>query len=1231
MRFRKLKLETLEVRQMLAAAPLASVSVPVSDGESHVEHSADAAWPADEVTYAPLDEAVVELDLPSGLPQQFSASFVFAGETWNLTLDKHSVFGANTRFFIDDGGESLVEIDPGVDRSYLGTVAGRPDYAVSALLTENGLMANIIRPGLPSIVIDPKADNQGLHTVSIEESADAHGHQEESSEHVAAEASSAELAMAAATLSQPTPADSSSTASSIAAGSSGSTATLPPSRVISVREFEVGVEIGSAALLNNYSGSTTQQKVDNAMLEAAKIPGNLDARYLHGAGIKHRLGTVIIRTGSDPFTVSNGNDNAGLSAFRNYWNNLQANEGIAPTHDLAVYHVRGGPSGLAYVNSVGTSSRYALTASNGPSSWADGTLVHEFGHSWSLGHVPSNPSSTFYESKPRSNGNAAGGEDVFVSVMHGGGSHNIGRLSSGEANQVYNVSLNKTQFGDLITAAPVKPFGRLDSAISNGGSIIIDVIANDYDANNDVLDVQLRDTVSQQGATISLSMGTGPGGRNEIVYTPASGASGTDFFHYTVVDSSGRTDWGAVYVQNEGPVVVDTSQTKFDYDFGTPTSPVLTSKQVDWKRISPNSFGDISWSTSVSATDRGSGVGANDANRDFVTSSSTATLEHKVANGVWSVVLNMGDASIARDDMAIWAEGVLIANNIDSAAGQYSYVGTSGGSGSPTSFTVPVTDGSLSLTISDAGGADPSWVLNRMSIELIDATPLVLDVYVDPSSGRTVLRNDTNGDVSFDGYVFRDTVASLRPDDWFSLQDQEYDSGTWFEASPSGFQLPELTNEGMTTLSPGDAIYLGEIIYPQLADDLSFEYFNSDTLVLTRGFVRFEQTELPLQPGDYNGDYLVDIADYTVWRDNLGANLESFEGADGNANGTVDVADYHLWKRHYGEGVEVVTLIDATTGNGEFAVDNVSDVSGVGIPTGDVAIDLGRDRAFSQSGGSDIGKGVAVDGWQITRASYPGGNTAIGVDGSYGFAVDAGTGVGQSGQAFANSGVVRVESETITANLQRGAAITVSYSLGTDSSTSDEVQGTLSLLFNEGLASETVHTFPTDVATGLTSPRMSHQYTVPIPFATLRLQFLLDGIVSSRRALLDNVTAEMIQATSTASLVAQEKEIAAFQGGFAELNAAEAIQASTFAAIESPSSLVAPSTRVTFPTYGPQLRAEAATMLLSSEILQTAQTVSDQDDGGNSDDAASLSMNEREEYFAFLDDDFAFTLGDAGP
>lgn len=53
-------------------------------------------------------------------------------------------------------------------------------------------------------------------------------------------------------------------------------------------------------------------------------------------------------------------------------------------------------------------------------------------------------------------------------------------------------------------------------------------------------------------------------------------------------------------------------------------------------------------------------------------------------------------------------------------------------------------------------------------------------------------------------------------------------------------------------------------------------------------------------PGDFNGDGLVTLADYTVWRDNLGApEATALPDGSGDNSGTVDVGDYNTWKNAF--------------------------------------------------------------------------------------------------------------------------------------------------------------------------------------------------------------------------------------------------------------------------------------------------------------------------------------------
>jgi len=57
---------------------------------------------------------------------------------------------------------------------------------------------------------------------------------------------------------------------------------------------------------------------------------------------------------------------------------------------------------------------------------------------------------------------------------------------------------------------------------------------------------------------------------------------------------------------------------------------------------------------------------------------------------------------------------------------------------------------------------------------------------------------------------------------------------------------------------------------------------------------------VPELPGDYNGDHVVDAADYTVWRNNLNTDADL---PNDETPGMVDSGDYDVWKSHFGESL----------------------------------------------------------------------------------------------------------------------------------------------------------------------------------------------------------------------------------------------------------------------------------------------------------------------------------------
>lgn len=75
------------------------------------------------------------------------------------------------------------------------------------------------------------------------------------------------------------------------------------------------------------------------------------------------------------------------------------------------------------------------------------------------------------------------------------------------------------------------------------------------------------------------------------------------------------------------------------------------------------------------------------------------------------------------------------------------------------------------------------------------------------------------------------------------------------------------------------------------------------------------QLSLPIAPGDYNADALVDAADYTLWRDTVGSTADL--RADGNGNFVIDEGDFDVWKSlvgtSYAGGGSLATVPEPTS------------------------------------------------------------------------------------------------------------------------------------------------------------------------------------------------------------------------------------------------------------------------------------------------------------------------------
>ena len=154
------------------------------------------------------------------------------------------------------------------------------------------------------------------------------------------------------------------------------------------------------------------------------------------------------------------------------------------------------------------------------------------------------------------------------------------------------------------------------------------------------------------------------------------------------------------------PTPVTPVPSSYKYDFGTASSPLAAgfTKVTEATTYSAGGFG---WTDLAGLESRDRATLADDLNRDFVMHSSAArTFKVDLPNGNYSVSITMGDTDYAHDNMVVKANGATVLADVDNALGAFTV----------NTFNVTVSGGSLAFEFSDGGGADPTWIVNAVSI-----------------------------------------------------------------------------------------------------------------------------------------------------------------------------------------------------------------------------------------------------------------------------------------------------------------------------------------------------------------------------------------------------------------------------------------------------------------------------------------------------------------------------------
>lgn len=143
--------------------------------------------------------------------------------------------------------------------------------------------------------------------------------------------------------------------------------------------------------------------------------------------------------------------------------------------------------------------------------------------------------------------------------------------------------------------------------------------------------------------------------------------------------------------------------------------------------------------------------------------------------------------------------------------------------------------------------------------------------------------------------------------------------GLWTVKEVDGYLYVHTTHDGVFSYELLNATTLGTLQVHYTASSLAavtgdpapywgFDVAKSGNLMLLSGFAQFHEIRRQTMVGDYNGDGIVSVADYHVWRSNFGFNTLS---ADGNHDGRVDGADYTVWRDNFIANISGLSAVES--------------------------------------------------------------------------------------------------------------------------------------------------------------------------------------------------------------------------------------------------------------------------------------------------------------------------------
>ena len=443
---------------------------------------------------APTAEHVVPLALPSGVPDHFRLALPLGERAETVVLDRHAVRAPGAQLFVYRA-EGTMPVQPWPEvATYRGRLEGRPDLTVLASLTPDGLHATIVDAREVLWRVRPAAAGPGSGLHEIHAGSPPDEPPLECGYH-------AGLGVAAA------------------AATAAATAPIDP---VPAQTCQHLAEIAFDA---DYEFFLAQGGTVPAVVARIEDHMNLvDFFYARDVEITHRVTAIVVRTA--PFYDPTDGGNL-LDLFTAEWNDNMGHI----ERDLA--HLMTGKSGsllgyggLAWVGTVCSWLQYAWSMDSA------NIVGHEIGHNWGAGHC--------HDVDPCNN--MCGGcfyiapltKDIIIAHRDSRPCLDAWRPYDTQVPPYAHpdgVKVRKDQFPALV-------------------DLHLDVLANDHDGNCVPVGLEGHDATTPRGGTLTTSLGTGPDGRDELVYDPpAAPFLGEDNFAYVAGDGAGAQEAGEVTIE----------------------------------------------------------------------------------------------------------------------------------------------------------------------------------------------------------------------------------------------------------------------------------------------------------------------------------------------------------------------------------------------------------------------------------------------------------------------------------------------------------------------------------------------------------------------------------------------------------------------------------------------------------------------------------------------------------